>query len=52
MDGICEGTIVAIFDEEIGVLFDGEITVESHDVLMVERGESAEGLDFADGEGV
>lgn len=52
MNGICKGAIVAIFDEEKGVLFDGEITVETHYVLMVEGGESAEGLDFAEGEGV
>ena len=50
MDGLREGAIVAILDEEIGVFFEGEVAVETHDVLMVERGERPEGLYLAIGE--
>lgn len=51
MDGLREGAVVAILDEEVGVLFEGEVAVEAHDVLVVEGGEGAEGFDLAVGEG-
>ena len=51
MDGLSEGAVVAILDEEVGVLVEGEVAVEAHDVLMVEGGEGAQGFDLAVGEG-
>lgn len=47
VDGLGKSAVVAVFDEEVGVLVKSEVSVEPHDVLVVEGGEGPEGLDLS-----